>query len=301
MAQIARRYRVSVADLRAANRMRNNHIRPGQVLTVPSRGEIYVRPGQTLARIARNNRTTVDALRAENRLRRGARLQAGQRLYLPGTRPSAQVDRDWGESDHPGTVVLHRGDQTSRQLLVDTQGRVSRLGVITLERMLQRPNVEEDGARHTSPRLSLLLARIADHFGGRDITIVSGFREARRFTRGTSKHVAGVASDIRVRGVPHRTLWEFCRTHDGVGCGYYPRSTFVHVDVREERAQWVDWSRPGRRPRYGTLRGPTRRGRRPRIPMVRATREIPQDVEVVEDVVTSATAPATAEPAAPPS
>ena len=37
------------------------------------------------------------------------------------------------------------------------------------------------------------------------------------------------------------------------GCGYYPRSTFVHVDVRAQAAQWVDWSRPGRRPRYGNL------------------------------------------------
>jgi hypothetical protein len=38
----------------------------------------------------------------------------------------------------------------------------------------------------------------------------------------------------------------------------------VHVDVREQAAQWVDWSRPGRRPAYGNLRGPWRRACRRR-------------------------------------
>ncbi|HEY2513991.1 MAG TPA: hypothetical protein VGI39_24155, partial [Polyangiaceae bacterium] len=33
-------------------------------------------------------------------------------------------------------------------------------------------------------------------------------------------------------------------------CGYYPNSTFVHMDVREKSAFWIDFSRPGEPPRY---------------------------------------------------
>jgi hypothetical protein len=30
-----------------------------------------------------------------------------------------------------------------------------------------------------------------------------------------------------------------------VGVGYYPRSHFVHLDVRTRDARWTDWSLPG--------------------------------------------------------
>jgi hypothetical protein len=35
------------------------------------------------------------------------------------------------------------------------------------------------------------------------------------------------------------------------GVGYYPNSTFVHVDVRPDAAYWVDRSGPGEPPDYG--------------------------------------------------
>jgi hypothetical protein len=37
---------------------------------------------------------------------------------------------------------------------------------------------------------------------------------------------------------------------DQVGVGYYPNSSFVHVDVRSQNTQWVDRSSPGERPEY---------------------------------------------------
>jgi hypothetical protein len=118
---------------------------------------------------------------------------------------------------------------------------------------------EEDRAELPHPRLVRLLAAISDHFGGRDLVLVSGRRDAVGFTQETSRHVSGSATDIRVDGIPRRALWDFCRSLSSTGCGYYPRSTFVHVDVRDRAAQWVDWSRPGRRPQYGNLTGPWRR------------------------------------------
>ncbi len=281
LGQIARRYRVSVNDIKAANRMRSVRIRPGQVLTIPSAGEVYVRPGQTLARIARLNDVSEAELRRANHLRRGARLRAGQRLVLPGFEPAAAAERDWGTPETPGRVEFRRYGRDTRVSTLRVEGGISRLGLRTLEEMLRRD--DRDAERHTTPRLAMLLTHLSDHFGGRAITVMSGFRDPQRHTRETSQHVVGVASDIQIQGVPNRTLWEYCRTIDAVGCGFYPRSRFVHVDAREERAQWVDWSRPGRRPRYGTLRGPARRGRRPHIQMPEATVEIPLAVPIVED------------------
>ncbi len=135
--------------------------------------------------------------------------------------------------------------------------RVTREGLEALARLMRRH--EEDAPELPHPRLVRLIAAISDHFGGRPIVLVSGRREAVGFTRESSRHVSGQATDIRVEGVPHRALWDYCRSLASTGCGLYPRSTFVHVDVRERAAQWVDWSRPGRRPTYGNLRGPWRR------------------------------------------
>ncbi len=77
-------------------------------------------------------------------------------------------------------------------------------------------------------------------------------------------------------------VWEYCRRIDHAGCGYYPRSTFVHVDARRLRTQWVDWSRPGRRARYGTLRGPANRRRRRRMPRPRVDQDLELEVRIVD-------------------
>jgi hypothetical protein len=66
-------------------------------------------------------------------------------------------------------------------------------------------------------------------------------------------HAAARAFDIQVHGIPNATLFEFCRKLEDVGCGYYPNSKFVHVDVRRPgtgHALWIDASGPGEPPRY---------------------------------------------------
>ena len=281
LARIARRYRVSVQDLRAANRLRSARLRPGQVLNIPSEGEVYVRRGETLSHVARRTHVGVEALRRANRLRRGRALQVGQRLLLPGFTPEERVDRDFGDPEVPGRVTLVRHGESVQVQLVDGQGRVHADALPTLATQMRRH--DDDVPGDPNPRLALLLARLSDHFGGRPITIVSGFRTAAGYTRETSRHTQGRATDIRIRGVPNRTLWEVCRRIDNAGCGFYPNSTFVHVDARLHRTQWVDWSRPGRRPRYGTLRGPANRRRRRSMPRPRAENELPLDIELVVD------------------
>ncbi|MBZ0117582.1 MAG: LysM peptidoglycan-binding domain-containing protein [Sandaracinaceae bacterium] len=289
LARIARRYRVSVQDLATANGLRAAALlRPGQTLEIPPRGVTYVRPGQTLAQIARESSCTVQELMRLNRLREG-RLRAGQEIRLPGYEPPQSADREWGPPAEPGVITLRRREERARVRLIDEQGRVTREGLEALGRLMRAQ--DDDAIELPHPRLVRVLAAISDHFGGRDVTLVSGRRDARGFTRESSRHVIGHASDIRVAGVGNRALWDYCRSLAATGCGYYPRSTFVHVDVRDPHAQWVDWSAPGQRPRYGTLSRPwrrTRRGLDPRRERVSRSITRPEQVPLLVELTDSA-------------
>jgi hypothetical protein len=169
--------------------------------------------------------------------------------------------------------------------MVDASGKVRVKGLRALAAAMRRH--EQGPVQSVHPRLAVLLSKIADHFGGRAIRVVSGFREGGGYTRESSRHLQGRAADIQVAGVPHRAVFEYCRSLAQTGCGYYPQSVFVHVDVREQHAQWVDWSAPGMRARYGTLERPYRRRERksrerPHIGRrVSRPEEVPLRVEVV--------------------
>jgi hypothetical protein len=134
---------------------------------------------------------------------------------------------------------------------------------------LRHPN---GATRAMDPRLLRQLAQVSDHFGGRALRVISGFRP---FRQGQwtphSNHNIGRAVDFRVEGVPNRVARDYCRTLPATGCGYYPRSVFIHMDTRSASAQWVDWSRPGERPRYGTERGPHEAAPAPSAPSVPST------------------------------
>jgi uncharacterized protein YcbK (DUF882 family) len=297
LARIAKHHRVDVYDLAAHNRMRpNDTIRPGQVLEVPPRGIVYVRPGWSLHKVARAHKVSVKALARANRMKPSDPLRAGQRLELPGYRAVTRAKkRDYGEPDRSGVVKLRSHDEHAEVLLRDAKGHVPREGLDALGRLMHRGEVDDDtDVRAPEPRLALLIAAISDHFGGREIRIVSGYRNAGGRTSRESRHVHRAAVDIQVKGVPKRAIWDFCRSLQQTGCGFYPRSVFVHVDVRDHEAQWVDWSRPGQRSRYGTLRGMYGR----RVPKHQRRRvgrkvsrpdEVPLEAVVVDEPVVSDT------------
>jgi len=51
----------------------------------------------------------------------------------------------------------------------------------------------------------------------------------------------------------HKWLGVQLKTLDDTGCGYYPNSSFVHMDVRDPETghvAWIDASGPGETPRY---------------------------------------------------
>ena len=101
-----------------------------------------------------------------------------------------------------------------------------------------------DAEKLMDPQLLTYLSHIYDHFGGKPLEIVSGYRNQRKLS---SNHTKGTASDIRIAGVAPKQIRAFAETLDrgGMGLGLYPRSGFVHVDVRSPPSyRWIDFSPP---------------------------------------------------------
>ena len=101
--------------------------------------------------------------------------------------------------------------------------------------------------RAVRPELYEMLSRFFDHFGGKQIQLVSGFRFAER---NSSRHYHASAMDIFIKGVSIRDMYAYAESLDkgGMGIGLYPTSNFVHVDFRapgEPSYRWVDTSGHG--------------------------------------------------------
>jgi hypothetical protein len=93
------------------------------------------------------------------------------------------------------------------------------------------------------------LQQVVDHFHAKKITVVSGYRPSSL----GSFHQSARAVDFHIEGVKNEDLVAFCRTLPDTGCGYYPNSSFVHLDVRAPRTghvYWIDSSGPGEPARY---------------------------------------------------
>jgi len=246
---IAKRYKRSADELAAANGLNKEvTLRGGQVLTVPADGVVYVTEGQTLSTIAHAHKLGTLTLAKANNLDPGATLHIGQRLLLPGhaaIQKQTAEEKRWGKPKQRGVAKLYRiwSRESLTLRLVDTRGAV-RPAAQRQMRELLRPR---DSKRRKMPNLRLLglLAKVSDHYGGRQIHIVSGYRQAGGFTRDSSRHVAGDAIDFRIPGVPLTELRDYCSHFANVGVGYYPRSEFIHLDVRAKAARWTDWSLPG--------------------------------------------------------
>lgn len=115
-----------------------------------------------------------------------------------------------------------------------------------------------DTEKDVEPRLVAILSHIYDHFG-KPLEVVSGYRNQRNTG---SYHYKGSAGDIRIAGVKPAQIRSYAESLDtgGMGIGIYPKSGFVHVDVRIPPSyRWVDYSRstpdsPDKRPPRGFKR-----------------------------------------------
>ena len=167
-----------------------------------------------------------------------------------------------------------RYSERFRGQLRRTNGKLVANSSRRLDRLLR--SLRTGKQRKMDRRLLKLLAKVSDHFGGRTIVVVSGYRpySPKQYT-GNSRHNHGKAIDFRVLGVPNESLYRYCRRFAKVGCGYYPNSSFVHMDVRRLKTRWTDFSGPGQAPRYAHKRkryakkrktAPPKSARRPTSP-----------------------------------
>jgi hypothetical protein len=155
------------------------------------------------------------------------------------------------------------GREPQRLTLVDCRGNpleAARRALSILSRPwgVPRPADKPGGASpaEIGPGIALLdrglLTRIdalARRYPGRRISIISGYRP----TSQGSLHQSGRALDLRIAGADNVDVVGNCRRLADSGCGYYPNSSFVHIDVRAPRSgvvHWIDASAPGEAPRY---------------------------------------------------
>jgi uncharacterized protein YcbK (DUF882 family) len=145
-------------------------------------------------------------------------------------------------------TVNHK--ETFSLRLRDAQGKSIKGNQRRFDRFLRCHHTEKKHAMN--PRLMKLLYQAGRHWPGRRVEIVSGYRNPTVAKNPRSPHMKGLACDFRVDGVKAAELRDYLRkTFDKVGVGYYPNSTFVHLDVRKDRsAFWIDYSGPGERSVY---------------------------------------------------
>lgn len=98
------------------------------------------------------------------------------------------------------------------------------------------------------PRVVDIVSLVQRKVGARSVDILSGYRSPktnaglRRSTRGVAKnsfHMYGQALDIRAKDVSSRAIREAAKSLRAGGVGYYPKSSFVHVDTGDVRS----WTR----------------------------------------------------------
>ncbi len=106
-------------------------------------------------------------------------------------------------------------------------------------------------SRAVHPQLLILLSHVYDHFGGERIELVSGFRNQQNEG---SRHFHASAMDLRVGDASVREIAEFAEELDtdegpNLGIGRYPRSGFVHIDIRAPGEPSYRWVQIGNRHR----------------------------------------------------
>lgn len=224
---IAHRYHVSEKAIVEANHLKDTkHLKPGTVLVIPG-------VDSPKSKAVKGSAAAAASANAPPQKPSAARLEP---------RPAPR-----GRSEEGAIVAAARDGEQFRIKVKDSKNHISTSALEAFRKLLHQGN-----ATHAvDPRLVALVGIVSSHFGGKTIEVVSGYR-AYTPTQYTahSNHNLGKAIDFRIHGVGMEALRDFCHTLRNAGCGYYPRSTFVHLDVRDSKAAWTDWSRPGEPPKY---------------------------------------------------
>jgi LysM repeat protein len=237
-----------------------------------------VQNGQRLGSIAKRYNVTVEALAYANGIRERDPIKPGQRLVIPersdkdGSEARAQYLGPAANEDHPtrraslertqgrrrsgpawqdyarpprrkNYVELSNYNSKWRGVVIDSKGKLRPAARAAIGELLAATG-DHPGAPE---RLLRLLVDVSNTFGGRPIHIVSGYRTTSFFR--DSRHKTSQAMDFAIVGVPNSVVRDYLMGLENVGVGYYPNSTFLHLDVRPRSTHWVDYAGPGEAPR----------------------------------------------------
>jgi LysM repeat protein len=212
--------------------------------------------GQRLESIAKRYKVSLDALCAANGITRRSKLHAGQILTIPRPGEPISSDDSGGKHGHKlprvglrkGYLDLFTYSTHFHGYAVDKKGKVTTSAETEVSKLFGAVSPRPE----TDPRLIKLLAKVSDKFGSRPIRVVSGYR-TRSFYQ-DSRHKLSRAVDFSIPGVDNVVLRDYLRTLPAAGVGYYPNSSFVHLDVRDTPTYWVDFAGPGEAPRKTNAR-----------------------------------------------
>lgn len=199
---------------------------------------------------ARQTNSTATADAAPTLDRSTSSRRASQGSLAAGLALARQFAR---KPPQPGFVTVVRFSERFSGRLVDDRRRLIPSAHRKISRLLRDLRTRQ--MVPIDQRLLRMLADVSDHFGGRPLIVVSGFRmyDNRQHTA-DSRHNYGQAIDFRIAAVPNAAVRAYCLRFGDVGVGYYPNSSFVHFDARDRKAAWIDTSGPGEAPRYAQWR-----------------------------------------------
>ena len=217
-----------------------------------------VMPGQTLWDISKAYDVKAEAILKANGLKSPSGIKVGKKVIVPGAAEVKEVHcsaKGLKNMIYTQPVTFHRihTGETKPLNLFTPVGKLNKGDVKHFEQMMYDQRTNKTHKVHQ--RLESLVALVANHFGYKTLIIYSGYRAPSKFQfTKKSKHNVGRAIDFAVEGISNWKLMTYCRSFSNVGVGYYPNSYFVHLDVREAPAFWVDYSGPGQKPKYGKMK-----------------------------------------------
>ncbi|HXK19059.1 MAG TPA: LysM peptidoglycan-binding domain-containing protein, partial [Polyangiaceae bacterium] len=172
----------------------------------PSTHKVFA--GQRLETIAKRYQVSVEALCEANRIHRHDKLKPGQLLVIPGSLPDGGLSSASTDDRHAknpslpkkGFIDLSTYTTRYRGIVFDKKGKVAPGAVESISKLFaatgSRPRVDA--------RLVALLADVSEHFGGRPMRVVSGWRDHSYFEDSRHKHSQAV--DFSIPGVDNTAL-----------------------------------------------------------------------------------------------
>lgn len=206
----------------------------------------------------RHGKTAQSSSSGQTRRQLTAEEQEAENAKNRCLRESVEISRGAGEVEHfaltrcdgkPAPNAVEKLSLLLRPYSVPRPEKLSDLDGSKAEETEAGEGEVLPGIRRADAGLVSRIQAIANEYPGRKITIVSGYRPGST----GSYHKLAKAVDLKIEGVRNDRLVTFCRSLVDTGCGFYPNSSFIHLDVRPRgtgHVYWIDAASAGEGARF---------------------------------------------------